>query len=366
MAHKAYKPATRQLEATAYGHDDVNRVPFHGAGTYVPVNETHNSGHAHHASIDTPKHVSHEPPIRIDPAFTQTEIYDAEADCAACGAIHVGNSGDVPAVKSAEARLATFCMHGESDLVLGHLAWGYRLKYHHMVFAVHMSMSGTFPEYRHRLLRPYQVSSKPDACDVAIKQFVRPIVTVTERCPSFLLYRSTQVSRHDGPQSEPLDSISIGHLYICPHANVTGADHVAAVTNSAIENAIANANMGISAKQHLSCRRCPTDIELVSEPGCVTVRSWHNMGYSNTTPTSPEWMVHVVSPGNNEFVGPVVRHRQGSIRARYERAIQQQDLNNDVYTQDDENNPMTSAALRIAGRTLLGYRVQGRRELRGY
>lgn len=263
---------------------------------------------------------------------------------------------------TAEKGLANFCTRGRDDVSVCDFAWGFDLKHHHVILAINMSRSGVFPDYLAKLMRPYFAASTPGLTNVSIRQLVRPIVTLGERNPSYLLYRETEIARLQTPDAESLDSVSIQHLFVCPHASICGGDHVAGLNNSVIENAIASANRGMAMTKSLSCPRCPTDIQLSTEPGRLTVRIWHDFGTSATTPSSSSWLVHVVSPKNNEFVGPTVAHTKGSVRFRYENEIHRQGWAQDIFFHRDPENQMTAAGLQAAGRALLTYRLHGLQE----
>lgn len=129
-----------------------------------------------------------------------------------------------------------------------------------------------------------------------------------------------------------------------------------------LERALAYADRGVETDKMLSCNHCPTDIHLSTKPGKVIVRIWHDFGTATTTPHSEQWLSLIVSPKNNEFMGPSVPHVKGSIQRRFDLATELQGITSDYYIHVDFKNRLTFENLRTAGHALLSYRVHARRE----
>lgn len=290
----------------------------------------------------------------------QTELAQAmplHFICADCGRLHRANLEDVPAVCS---RSSCVSCPGklESYQKSPDLAYGYQLEYHHIQLALKLCRLGLFGGYVDNILQPYYARSSTHDTFATIQLFVRPILTLHEPKPSFLVFRTMEFFEHTGEHAEPLGADTIQSLVICPHASLSDGDPED-MRCDVLYDAIEDARLGLSSCQDFACRRCPTDISIDAQPSRLRVRVWHDLGQEGISPTDLPWRIHIGGPENNEFVGPSVSHVNGSIRARYEHALRVQPPNKAVTICENEDLGLTSLELLQAGWSNLQNRIHG-------
>ncbi|EFX04848.1 hypothetical protein CMQ_5110 [Grosmannia clavigera kw1407] len=284
--------------------------------------------------------------------------------CADCARLHRATLGDVPIVcyrspnRTCPAKLMALPR-------APFLCIGYCLEYHHVQLALKLRRLGLFPDHVNRIMQPYYLRNSDQNTYTSIEAFIRPILTVHESQPSFLVFKAVEFIEFGATYTTSLSPGTLQCLTICPHSSLASRDP-ASMRSNAIYQAIADARMGLFTRRNYSCALCPTDVSVHTLPGRLRIYAWHDFGQEGISPVDNAWRVHVGGPGNNQFLGPYLFHPRGTVKLRYEAERSYQPPNRLLGENEIEQCTLTSWAMREEAIVNLWNRLQGQNGLLQY
>lgn len=122
--------------------------------------------------------------------------------------------------------------------------------------------------------------------------------------------------------SDDRDSISLftmPSIRICPHMSYD-ENHTPGSVN-AMSLSILRAFDHINVMWIHGCSRCLTDYAIGFIGGKLICHVWQDLGNGGTSQLDPAWRINVWDTRNNEYRGPSVSHRFGTIQDKFKRGL---------------------------------------------